>query len=201
MKKFFGLFAIVMLFSFITADSTITKEERKYALDYFKETRKQLLSDVKGLSQSQLDWKPADSVWSVAECIEHITITEKGIFDMIKGSLQQPADPSKRSEVKNMDEGVIQMISDRSYRVKTQDPMKPTGQFGNAQQTLEVYKQRRGEVIDFIKSTEDDLRNHYMDLPFGKIDAYQGLLFLAAHSKRHTLQIEEVMANAGFPKN
>ena len=201
MKKVFVLLSTVTLFSFIVNDAPITEDERKFALDYFQETKEKLLSDVKGLSQAQLQWKPADSVWSVAECIEHITITEKGIFEMVKGTLQQAADPSKRSEVKNSDENVIKMLTDRSYRVKTQDGMKPTGQFGNAEETLEVFNQRRNEVIDYIKSTNDDLRNHYMDLPFGKLDSYQGLLFLAAHSQRHTLQIEEVMADPGFPKN
>jgi hypothetical protein len=31
-------------------------------------------------------------------------------------------------------------------------------------------------------------------------DAYQWLLFLSAHTERHTKQIEEVKATAGFPK-
>jgi hypothetical protein len=32
------------------------------------------------------------------------------------------------------------------------------------------------------------------------MDLYQGLVLLAAHTARHTLQIEEVMASPGFPK-
>jgi hypothetical protein len=33
------------------------------------------------------------------------------------------------------------------------------------------------------------------------VDLYQVLILLAAHSARHTLQLEEVMASPGFPKN
>lgn len=201
MRKLLGLFGVVMLFSFIIPESTITKKERKFALDYMKQTKQRLLNDVKGLSENQLKWKPADSVWSVAECIEHITISEKNLMEMVKGSLQQPADPSKRSEVKSTDEGIIKILTDRSFKVKTQEAFKPTGQFGDAWKTLGVYKERRATLIDYTKSSDEDLRNHYIDLPFGKIDAYQGLLFIAAHSERHTLQIEEVKANPGFPKN
>lgn len=201
MQKLLILSGVVMLFSFIAPESTITKKEKKFALDYMKQTKQRLLKNTKGLSENQLKWKPADSVWSIAECIEHITISEKNILDWIQGTLKQPADPSKRSEVKNTDEGIIKIITDRSFKVKTQEAFKPTGQFGNTQQTLDVFKERRATLIGFTKSTQDDLRNHYMDLPFGKIDVYQGLLFLTAHCERHTLQLEEVKAHPNFPKN
>jgi hypothetical protein len=32
------------------------------------------------------------------------------------------------------------------------------------------------------------------------VDLYQVLILLAAHSARHTAQLEEVMATPGFPK-
>ena len=200
MRTFFAILGLVMVFSFISPESSVTKKEKKFALNYMKQTRQRLLDDVKGLSENQLKWKPADSAWSIAECIEHITISEKNLLEMVKGSLAQPADPSKRSEIKNTDEGVIKILTNRSFKVKTQEPFKPTGQFGDAWKTLEVYKERRGNLIDYTKSSKEDLRNHYIDLPFGKIDTYQGLLFIAAHCERHTLQIEEVKSNPGFPK-
>jgi len=40
-----------------------------------------------------------------------------------------------------------------------------------------------------------------MDSPLGKqLDAYQWVLFIAAHSERHTKQIDEVKADPHFPK-
>lgn len=201
MRNLLILSGVLLLLSFIAPESTITKKEKKFALSYMKQTKQRLLNNIKGLSENQLKWKPADSVWSIAECAEHITISEKNILDWIQGTLKQPADPSKRNEVKNTDDGIIKMITDRSFKVKTREGFIPTGQFGNTRQTLDVFKERRAALISFTKSTQDDLRNHYMDLPFGKIDAYQGLLFLTAHSERHTLQIEELKAHPGFPKN
>ena len=200
MRKLFSLFALIAFTGFTTSNIPITEQERKFALDYIKETRQFLLDNVKGLSETQLNWKPADSVWSVANCIEHITIAEKGIFDLVQGALKTPADPSKRAAVKNTDEGVINILTDRSFKAKAPESFQPTGQFGNTQQTLEVYKERRKNLLDYTQTTQDDLRNHYLDFPFGKIDTYQGLLFLAAHSKRHTLQLIEVKQHPDFPK-
>ena len=40
-----------------------------------------------------------------------------------------------------------------------------------------------------------------MDSPLGPMDAYEWLLFIAAHSERHTKQILEVEASPDFPEN
>ena len=53
---------------------------------------------------------------------------------------------------------------------------------------------------DFLKSTTG-LRDHVMDSPLGKLDGYQFVLLIAAHSERHTKQINEVKADPNFPKN
>ena len=47
----------------------------------------------------------------------------------------------------------------------------------------------------------EELRNRVNDSPAGATDAYQSLLFLAGHTVRHTLQIEEIKAVANFPEN
>ncbi len=40
-----------------------------------------------------------------------------------------------------------------------------------------------------------------MDSPLGKkLDAYEWVLFIAAHSERHTKQILEVKADPNFPR-
>ncbi|MEX2235277.1 MAG: hypothetical protein WD824_24145 [Cyclobacteriaceae bacterium] len=98
------------------------------------------------------------------------------------------------------DDAVVKMIADRSAKVKTQEAFEPTGKFGSFDATLSEFKTKRDNNINYIKTTSDDLRNHYNDFPFGKIDAYQTILLMAAHSKRHTDQIDEVMKNPNFPK-
>ena len=48
--------------------------------------------------------------------------------------------------------------------------------------------------------TTPDLRAHVADSPMGQLDAYEWLLLIGAHSKRHTEQIDEVKADPNFPK-
>ncbi len=200
MHKIISLVSLLICFSFTTADTSLSNKEKKSAISYFKETQKDLLKEVKGLSETQLNWKPADTVWSVANCVEHITISEKNLFDWAMSTLKEPANPSKRAELKQDDEAIKKMLTDRSHKVKTMEAFKPTGQFGNTQKTLNIFKERRSVVLNYIKRTDDDLRNHFASTPLGLVDTYQLLLFISAHSRRHTMQIEELKAMPGFPK-
>ncbi len=194
------LVAALALTSFRTAPGTLTSEDRKYAVDYYQKTRARLLKDIKGLSEAQLNWKADTSRWSIYECTEHIAITETMIWQWIQGTEHQPATPEKRNDVKLTNEALIAMLLDRSHKVKTNAMMEPKGQYPSEEAALQAYSLRRDSTIAYIKSTQDDLKDHFLTGPFGTIDCYQGLLFLAAHSERHTEQIEEVMANPNFPK-
>jgi len=195
------LLAVAMVtMSFNSPDSTLTDSERKYGAKLLQETEATLMKTVKGLTPEQLNFKADTSSWSIAECVEHIAISENNIFGYAQLGLKEPADPSRRSEVKMKDDDVVKMIADRTNKVKTSEPFKPTGKFGSFDATLSEFKTKRDGNIAYIKSTSDDLRNHYNDFPFGKLDTFQTILFMAAHSKRHTAQIEEVMKNPNFPK-
>ena len=200
MKKLFSLLSLLVIFSFTTADTELTQKERDDAIKYGKETQNKLGDAIKGLSENQLNWKPADSVWSVAECVEHIALSEKNIFDWAMMTLKEPANPSKRSELKMDDAAVKKLITDRSFRAKTREGFIPSGEFGDAWKTFDVFKERRTALVNYIGQTKDDLRNHFAELPFGTVDTYQLLLFLIGHTERHTLQIAEVKSMPGFPK-
>lgn len=202
MRKLIALLPVLFLLGFSGTPDPLSKKEKKFAANYFKQTKKDLHDAVKNLSETQLNWKPADSVWSVAECIEHIALSEKNLFDVVQGSLKEAANPEKRKELKfASDDEILKMITDRSFRVKTREGFIPSNQFGSAQKSLDVFDERRSGLIDYIKKTDDDLRNHFVALPFGLFDSYQFLLFLSGHTKRHTLQIEEVKAHPNFPKS
>lgn len=200
MNKIFFLVSMLICFSFTTADTKLNSKEKKSAINYFKETQKDLLKEIKGLSETQLNWKPADSVWSIANCVEHITLSEKNLFGWAMSTLKEPANPAKRTELKHDDEAIKKMIADRSFKAKAPEGFRPTGEFGNTTNTLDTFKVRRAALISYMKKTNDDLRNHFATTPLGLVDTYQVLLFLSAHSRRHTLQIAELKAMPGFPR-
>ncbi|AXY73231.1 DinB family protein [Paraflavitalea soli] len=180
----------------------LSEKERKDAIQLLQSTEKDLLQELKGLSEAQLKYKPAADRWSVEECVKHIATTEQMLWQMTDGGIKQPANPEKRSEIKMTDEQVVKMIEDRSTKRQTFDQLKPENSaFKSMSEALTAFQSGRVKLTDYVKSTDDDLRNHVITLQFGLLDSYQMILFMAAHTNRHTQQIREVKADAGFPKN
>ena len=201
MKKIFVFLAIGALCSFSLVQDPLTEQERKFANDYLTETQNSLVDITQKLSDAQLKFKPAADKWSVEECVKHIAAAEMGLWKMADSLINSPANPEKRSEIKSTDEQIINMITDRSFKAQAQEPMKPQNTpFKTYQDAISSFKDSRGKLIQYVNTTDKDLRGHVIAFPMGSFDTYQMLLFIAAHSKRHTLQIQEVMADPGFPK-
>ena len=202
MKKLSILISAFLLFGFIAKDNTISRKERKSAVELLKDTEKGVLKSIAGLSEAQLNFKPAPDKWSVEDCVKHIATTEQGLWQMTNGAIQQAANPEKRADVKATDEEVIKMIENRENKVKTAPSMEPQNTpYKSLAEALESFKTDRAKLIEYVKTTDADLRNHVVTLPPGSFDSYQMILFIAAHSNRHTQQIEEVNADPNFPKN
>ena len=201
MKKLLLLVAASSLFSFSIVHEPLTDQERKSAIDILTKTEQGVFDAVKGLSDAQLKFKPDAESWGVEECAKHIAMSEMALWQMIDGALKQGANPEKRSEIKATDEQVVQMVESRAQKVKTFSALEPQNTpFKSLDEALESFKASRAKLIEYVKSTPDELRNYVVTLPPGSFDCYQMVLFIGAHSARHTLQMKEVMENANFPK-
>jgi|SRR5436190_368303 len=182
-------------------DSTISQKERKSATNLMKETKADVLKSVKGLSDAQLNFKAAPDRWSVKECVYHIAIAEKNLWDMLEGAMKTAANPEKRPEIKLTDDQLIKIMEDRRNKVKTVPPFEPQNTpYKSLNEALNDFKDRRASHIKYLKSTTEDLRSHVVQMPFGSIDCYQLSLMIASHSNRHTQQLNEVKADPNFPK-
>jgi hypothetical protein len=201
MKKLLLLLPLAFIMGFSVSDSTLTKKERKFAKDHLKETRKELIKTVDGLSIAQLSFKADSTRWSVEDCIKHIAMAEMELWKAVQDGLAQAPNPEKRSEIKVTDEQLIKGILDRSSKFQAPEPLQPKNTpFKSAGEALTSFKENRNKLINYVDMTQEDMRNHVINFPVGMMDAYQLVLLISAHSSRHTLQIKEVMADPNFPK-
>jgi hypothetical protein len=179
---------------------TISGAERRLLTHHLKETKINLVKSVKGLSEMQLNYKPAPGKWSIQECVQHLAISENELWKMAAGVIRQPTNWEKRSKIKMTDEQLLAVFADRSQKFQAAEAFLPQKSSGKTtHEALDEFKQSRNKLIKFARSTTDDLRNHVNVTPSGASDAYQLILMIAAHTQRHTLQIEEVKKDKGFP--
>jgi hypothetical protein len=134
--------------------------------------------------------------------VEHITLSEDLIKQWAHGSLVGAATPERKKEEKYTPETLIVIVTDRSQnRSKTGGPWLPDGQFPTTADALRAFVSRRDSTIAYVESTQDDLKEHFIDHPqWGALDLYEAFVMLSAHCERHTEQLEEVMADPKFPK-
>lgn len=183
------------------APTPLTADERAAALQQFQTTRDNFLKSIAGLSQKQWTFKPAPDRWSVAEVAEHIAISESTIFGLVQRTMQSPAAPEKREQAKGKDQVILTRLPDRSHKAQAPEMLRPTGRWATEADLTKAFEESRKTTMDYIRTTNDDLRDHFFDHPvFGTLDGYQWLLLISAHSARHTAQIEEVKADPNFPK-
>jgi hypothetical protein len=136
----------------------------------------------------------------VKECAEHIILAEDYIFGASQQILKSPVvDRPERSNAQ-VDHMLVAGVQDRSQKATAPEPIVPAGKFATPQEAAREFTKRRDHSIEYVKTTQDDLRVHVADGPAGKMDAYQFLLLMASHSARHTAQIREVEANPAYPK-
>ena len=194
-----SLLVCTMLLTTAVLAQQLTPADREKGVQYLQQTEDGVTAAVKGLSEAQLNFKPGPDRWSVAETLEHIALAEDFIFQNVTDKIMKaPAGAPNRDTAKT-DATVLAMLPDRSHKAQAPPPLKPTGRWTPAE-TLDHFQKNRTKTIEYLQSAPD-LRQHVVDSPLGQpLDAYEWLLFIAAHSERHTKQILEVKSGPNFPK-
>lgn len=191
---------LVMTLASMVSAQLLTAADREKAVKYLEQTRDGVIATTQGLSDAQMKFKSAPDRWSVAETLEHIALAEDYLLGNITQNIMKaPAGPADRDTSK-LDAMILSAVPDRSQKRQAPGPLVPSGRW-TPKETLAHFAQSRAKTIQFLQSTPD-LREHATsDNPFKQpMDAYEWLLFIAAHSERHTKQITEVKADPNFPQ-
>ncbi len=199
MKKLSRQFFALAFLASVAFGQSLTQAERDKGVQYLQQTRDGVVAAVKGLSDAQMKFKSAPDRWSVGETLEHIALAEELNYqNLTEKVMTAPAGPVDR-DVTKIDAGILSMVPDRSHKAQAPAPLVPTSRWTSAE-ALDHFLKTREKIIALMQSGQD-LRMHVTESPFGQpFDAYEWMLFVAAHSERHTKQILEVKADPNFPK-
>ena len=110
--------------------------------------------------------------------------------------MKQPATTEKMEAT---DAAILWYGIDRTNRQKTGEARVPHGTFKTAGDALAAFRKLRATMHEYAQGTSEDLRSR--KLTGGNMDVYQWFLMISTHSQRHILQIREIKAASGFPKN
>jgi hypothetical protein len=180
--------------------SKLTAAERQNLINILNASFSRFESVIFGLSEAQLLFKSNQKKWSVSECIEHVALAELHFQEILEEAMKKPSNPAFRKKIKIKDEKIRPKMLSKIWKAKSPEVFKPSGKFKNPKDAIIAFSEQRLKTIEYIKTTQDDLRNHFWKHPLtGNIDLYQTLLLMSAHLERHLNQIENIKSNPNFP--
>jgi len=193
--------AVAPLVAADAASGAMNPAERALLIEELEKSKKAFLDSIAGVTAEQWKFKSAPNVWSVAECSDHIILTEGFLFGMSQDLLKAPAVARPATSSVEQDRKLMAVVENRSKKAKAPEPIVPSGKFDTPAAAAKAFTEARDKTIAYAKSTNDDLRTHVSPGgPAGPMDAYQALLLMATHTGRHTAQILEVEGNSNYPK-
>jgi hypothetical protein len=176
------------------APGLMTDQERDLLVDLLVSSQQALVTATAGLTPGQWTLAPGGDRWSIAQCAEHLTLSEHGLMGMVRGQiLAAPATPGAAQATHGRDGIVVAAMRDRSKRSKTFPFLEPQTAAPTPVAFVASFLTARTATLRYVRETTDALHHHVAPLgPLGDLDAYQWLLLLASHTERHVAQIEEI---------
>jgi len=178
----------------------VQETERELVVEQLAHSRERLVLAVEGLTSEQRSFRPAEDRWSIADCVEHITVLETMVLRSIQQALQASPEPAMQDEVRGKEKIILERVPARERHVRCPADFVPQGRWPDFEELVRQFEATRERSVRFSAVTQADLRNHFFPHPMlGLLDCYQWLLLVSAHCERHVRQMEEVKADPGFP--
>ena len=186
--------AVLVLAASAASAGPMSTLDRQRLVAHLEMTSAWLIDEVSGLSPEQLAFRPAATSWSIMEVLDHLVVVGPIYWQDLQNALKTP--PGR--ETTNRDLDLLWYGIDRGAPEKAIPTEVPSGKPRPLAAMLADYRRAHARLLDYARTTADDLRAHYVARQ--GCDAYQWALLISTHEQRHILQIRQIKANASFPK-
>jgi DinB family protein len=180
------------------APGGMSADERALLVEMLEISRDRLRAALRDASDEL--WhrhrRPAGGGWSVAECAEHLVLSEEFFPGIIRGViLAAPENSSVAAKLRGIYNIVAPAMHDHSVKLETLPCLEPRGKWATRAVVTDAFLARRAVTLDYVRTTCDALHHHTARIgEMGLRDGYQWLLLLAAHTDRHVEQMREALS-------
>src|SRR5258706_9156197 len=131
-------------------NSSLSPKERKQAINLIKNSRKEVLTSIEGLSPRQLKYKPSANGLSIAELIMTLAVKEKKFSEQIQSSMAQPANSENRLKIAVTDE---QLLANDNYPLCSEE-ISPdiNNEWKDAVEAVKKFNSRQAENIKYMRT-------------------------------------------------
>ena len=170
----------------------MTALERQRLVAHLEMTASWFVDEVSRLSPAQIAFRPTPESWTILEVIDHLVVVGPIYWQDLQNALKAPGG----RKTTTTDANILWYGIDRTNREKAIPSEVPNG-LRNLKAGLDAYRNQHARLLQYVRTTEDDLRGHFVERQGS--DTYQWVLLISTHEQRHILQIREIKADPRFP--
>jgi DinB superfamily len=190
---------VVYLLTLPLFAAPMTDMDREHLLVHFEMTTQMVAEEVHGLSPTQLEYKASPDHWSVREVVSHLAVAEPDYWREIQKALNAAPDMKEKKSAAT-DADIMWYGIDRVVHTKTGGGHEKVDTYKDLGEALQKFQGLRSTMIEYIRTTHDDLRAHSFGDYGEQIDCWQWMLEISTHAERHIQQIREIKSDPNFPK-
>ena len=149
--------------------------------------REELLQRIDLVTDEQLNQKPEKNKWSIAQVVEHLYLTERGMSIAIKKALETDDHPTTLKS--------LEKVKNRTFFTVAPPFVSPNEVLFNKDELKRLLRKSRKSLFDnLIGIDEITLGNKSITHPvLGQLNLKQAIEFILVHEMRHLEQIQEIL--------
>ncbi len=179
-------------------------EDYRRQIEAVKEDARALLA---GLSEAQVNWRPTAAHWSIAECLDHLTVTNRELMKPIEAAIEDARSrgltsggPFRYGIIGNMIVRSMEPPAKMKFKAPTMFKPRPDQSleavardfFAMQDELLRLIKEANGINLARVKVTSPVTK-------LIKLSLGQSFGLIATHNRRHLWQARQVKENPAFP--
>jgi DinB superfamily len=193
-------FVAIAVNGFAQETKAWTEADRKYLLDNLTRSRDEVIAATKKLSRDQWSFKESPERWSISEVVEHMARWEMLFDARISNSLAAGKIPERLKTTK-ADSTFVNFIMEEKphFSLEYTKPFSYTIPMGlnTLDSNLTWFLKMRNELIEYIRTTDDDLRLYFSGM--SSTNLHQTCIYAFGHVDRHLRQIAKVKKDPKYP--
>jgi hypothetical protein len=190
-------------------EATFPKKQLSVKEDFMSKIRTELIStfdEVLGwfdINDDQLHAMPEQGGWSIAQVLEHISLTNQYLLILIRKGTIKALEKSRDESYRDLLAGYepdwqkLELIAQPgAFKWHRPEHMEPAGSIDMSvlKKTLQLQVKECQDLLDQLKNGEGILHKTMMTVnSLGKLDVYQYIYFLVQHARRHLVQMEHLV--------
>jgi len=167
-------------------------EDRQSTLTALRESRETLLNALSGVDELTARRAPGEGRWSILECVEHLAAAELLMYAALQRATHSGGELLERTR----EAALRKRGTDRTQRFNAPEAARPTLRYATLAEATQAWDAVRAKSIAYVESFEGEPREWMTTHPAisGPVNCFEVLLLIAAHPRRHALQIAEIRA-------